>query len=350
MLTLSPKNTQEAIIRTIKAGEVPYVQSSPGVGKSMIVEAVTKQFNLLLIDFRLAAADPTDLQGFPSKTDNNRMGYLPPEDFPLVGDPIPTNPEGVPYNGWLLFFDELPQAFPSIQNASYKIFLDKKIGQRSIHPNVCMVAAGNLSTDKAHTHKLSTALQSRLVALSMVVSNDDWDDWAIEDGIDYRIRAFIKHKPELLHNMDKLIKAKADISAYACPRSWAKGSAMIIDSPNELDVIDRALLEGAVGQGAAMEFAGFCELFDKLIDYSDILKDPDNVPVPSEPSVLHALAGLLSHPKHLATLPKIMPFIDRLPVEFQVYSLRDAIKLQPALLNNPALTNWKHKYIDRLVR
>lgn len=342
-MDLSPDNTYEAIVRAVKAGQVPYVQASPGVGKSQIVAKVAKTFNLKMVDFRLAAADPTDLQGFPSKTDAQRMGYLPPEDFPLVGDKLPDG-----FDGWCLFFDELPQAFPSIQNASYKIFLDRMIGQKHLHPNTIIIAAGNLDTDKAHTHKLSTALQSRIIPLTMVVSTEDWMKWAAENGIDYRIRAFLKWKPDLLHNFAKIQEAKADTSSFACPRTWEFASKLIATSPNELDPIDTALVVGAVGNGAAMEYSGFSALFEKLVDYAAILAKPLEVEIPTEPSVLHALAGLVSHPQHLDTLPRIMPFIGRMPVEFQVFALRDAIKLKPALLNNPALDDWKQKYIDRL--
>lgn len=347
-MQLSPDNTSEAIERCIQARQVPYVQSSPGVGKSQIMKAVAKKWNLKLIDYRLATADPTDLQGFPQLINNLRMGFAPPVEIPLATDPLPKDENGNTMAGWFIFFDELGQAYPSIQNASFKIIHDKMVGQHKLHDNVAMGAAGNLESDKAHTQKLSSALTSRLIKLEMVVSNDDWDKWAIENGIDYRIRAFIQWKPDMLHNFKKIIESKADSESYACPRTWEFGSKLMHNQPNEVDAIGQALLHGAVGKSAASMFAGFSALFEKLIKYDAILKDPHNAAIPTEPSILHAVSALISHDIHLNTVPDIMPYVERLPVEFQVFALRDAIKKKPSLLNEAALADWKNKYIDRL--
>ena len=51
-----------------------------------------------------------------------------------------------------------------------------------------MVAAGNLSTDKAIVNKLSSALQSRLIHLFIEPDIDQWMNWAYKNEIDYRIK------------------------------------------------------------------------------------------------------------------------------------------------------------------
>jgi hypothetical protein len=345
---LSPDDSTEAIKRALHAGLVPYMRGNPGVGKSQIMHAIAKLYNLKLIDIRLATADPTDLSGFPEKKETpagqiNRMGYAPPEDIPLEGDPLPKG-----YAGWFLFFDELPQAFPSIQNSVYKILLDKKVGQHSVHPNCVMACAGNLDTDKANTHRMSTALQSRLIHLYLRVTNTDWQKHAVEAGYDYRVRAFLRWKPKLLHNFKAHQDSKSPEDTYACPRTWEFASKQLLKRPNELDPVDLALLVGTVGKGPAVEFQGYAALYDKVADYADILAHPTKIEIPTEPSILHAYASLVAHEQHLDTLPDIIPFIDRMPVEFQVWALRDAIKMRPSLLHNPQLEVWKDKYADRL--
>jgi len=339
-MQVSPKQCHEAMKRILMAGKVPYVKANPGVGKSHIAYAVAKEFNLFVIDFRLTTADPTDLQGFPNTTQNNtRMGYLPPEDIPIVGDKIP---EG--YDGWFLFFDELSQAFPSLQNASYKIFLDRMVGQYKIHKNCVMAAAGNLDTDQANTYRMSTALQSRIIHLQLTVSNDDWQLWALENDIDYRIRAFLKWRKPLLHNF----KPDHVDDTFACPRTWEFASDLIKFDPDQIDNISLANLSGTIGSGPAIEFHGFTQIYDKLPTYASLLKDPKGTIMPDEPSVLYALASLISHEDNLDTVPNVMPFITRLPVEFQVWTLRDAIKKKPELLYDPVIEDWKIKYADRL--
>jgi len=45
----------------LKAGLVPMMVGSPGIGKSDIVKTVAKENNLKVIDVRLSQCDPTDL-------------------------------------------------------------------------------------------------------------------------------------------------------------------------------------------------------------------------------------------------------------------------------------------------
>ena len=64
-LSCTPNQTKENIIRCIKAGLVPFIQSSPGLGKSSIVKEIAKEFNLKLIDHRLSTSAPEDMSGLP---------------------------------------------------------------------------------------------------------------------------------------------------------------------------------------------------------------------------------------------------------------------------------------------
>lgn len=52
-------NNIETVLR---AGLVPYLVSSPAIGKSSIMKQVAETLNLKVIDLRLAGCDPTDLK------------------------------------------------------------------------------------------------------------------------------------------------------------------------------------------------------------------------------------------------------------------------------------------------
>lgn len=49
------------LVLYIKSGLVPMMEGSPGIGKSALGRWVADEFNLLMIDVRLAQCDPTDL-------------------------------------------------------------------------------------------------------------------------------------------------------------------------------------------------------------------------------------------------------------------------------------------------
>lgn len=57
----TPRQTRRFIVEAISAGLVPFVQSSPGMGKSSLVKSIAKEHNLKVIDHRLSTSAPEDL-------------------------------------------------------------------------------------------------------------------------------------------------------------------------------------------------------------------------------------------------------------------------------------------------
>ena len=60
-IKITAKLAPELLMDVLKAKRVPYMASSPGIGKSSIVHQLAKTLNLKVIDKRLAGCDPTDL-------------------------------------------------------------------------------------------------------------------------------------------------------------------------------------------------------------------------------------------------------------------------------------------------
>lgn len=51
----------ECLMDVLKAGHVPMLKGSPGVGKSDIISKLADDHKLKVIDLRLSQCDPTDL-------------------------------------------------------------------------------------------------------------------------------------------------------------------------------------------------------------------------------------------------------------------------------------------------
>ena len=313
----------------MKTKIVPILRGSPGIGKSQIYQQIADKHNLLLIDIRLAQCDPTDLTGFP-KIEGDKAGYVPMDTFPLEGDPIP---EG--YAGWLLLFDEITGAMPALQDAAYKILLDRKVGKRPLHSKVAMGAAGNLETDNAVVHPMSTAMETRLAHMEMQVNVDEWVEWAQKHGVDHRLTSYIKFKPG---NLYTFTPTHTD-ATYACPRSWEFASRVLkevgLDDPNVLP-----LIAGVISEGVAREFIGFCKIYADLPTVAQIVAAPEKVAVPQEPSILFALTGSLAHNATPENCEPLLKYVARLPAEFQVVCLRETVRRNPALTGNPAIQQW----------
>lgn len=333
-ITVSIKQAKEMIVDTIKAKLVPLLSGSPGGGKSAIVAEIAKEFNLKMIDLRLAQCDPTDLLGFPTiDKDRQKACYMPMSTFPVEGDPIP---EG--YNGWLLFCDEFTSADPGVQKAAYKLILDKMIGEFHLHPNCAIVCAGNLATDNAIVEEMSTALQSRLVHMELTLNSKEWLDWAASSHLDPRITGFINFKPGNLYTFSPDHSDKT----YASPRTWEFADRILKVSKPDSNVL-LPLLAGTISEGVAREFMGFMKIYADLPTIQELENDPEGMPVPGEPSVLFALTGSIAHNIDSSNAGKLIKFVNRMPMEFQVVCLRESVRRDNDILKVSAIVDWIDK-------
>lgn len=323
------------IIKCIKAKLVAMMVSSPGIGKSSIVHQIAAEFNLKVIDLRLSQCDPTDLMGFP-RVGEKRAGYVPMETFPIEGDELPINPAtGEKYAGWLLFLDEANGASIAVQAASYKLILDRMVGIHHLHKNVAIVCAGNLESDNAIVNPMSTAMQSRLVHMEVVSDVQEFTDWASSQGVDHRISDYIRFKPGNLY----AFKADHTDKTYACNRTWEFADRVLkVTDDNDPDRL--TLLCGTISEGIAREFLTFCKIYADLPKMKEIEASPETIKVPEEPSVLYALTGAISHNAHKDTIGQVMKYVNRLPVEFQVVTLRDTVRRHKPLFAHPAVQKW----------
>lgn len=330
-LEITPKAAPSLLMDAILAGLVPMLHGSPGIGKSDIAHGVAATLNLKLIDIRLGQCDPTDLNGFPAKSaDGKNSTYLPMDTFPLEGADIPTG-----FDGWLIMYDELPGASKAVQDAAYKILLDRMVGQHKLHSKVYQMAAGNLSTDKAIVNKMSTALQSRMCHLKLKVSPTDWFEWAISNNLDHRVISFLQFKPEELYNFDPDHKQ----FTFPCPRTWEFTSKLVKNWP-QITYDKLPLVAGTISEGSAREFFTYCEIYKSLVTLEEILANPQGTPVPSEPSTLWAITGSIASRVTAEQLDKAMDYINRLPMEFRVNTMQQIIKRNPASMKHPKIMQW----------
>ena len=315
----------------IKAGIVPMIHGSPGIGKSQIVHQIAEAHGLKLVDMRLSQCDPTDLAGFPQiDAARGKAGYLPMDTFPLEGEAPPTG-----YNGWLLFFDEANSAPKAVQAAAYKILLDRMIGQHKLHKNCALVAAGNLESDGAIVEEMSTALQSRLAHIELTHDADAWVEWAQLNGVNHKITDFIKFKPGQLYTF----KPDHTDKTYACPRTWEFANR-VLNVTDEGSPARLPMLAGTLSEGVAREFLTFCKIYESLPKPAAIIAAPDTIKVPVEPSILYALTGSLAHNATDQNFTSMMKFISRLPVEFQVVTMRETIRRNKSMMSHAAVQKW----------
>lgn len=329
-------------IKFIKAGLVPMLHGSPGTGKSAAIHAIAEANNLKLIDLRLSQCDPCDMLGFPHILEG-RSTYLPPMHFPLETDPLPKNSEGKPYSGWLLFLDEMNSAPMAVQASAYKLILDRMVGQAHLHKRCAVVCAGNLESDNAIVMPMSTALQSRIVHIELMNDWEEWIVWAEQHDISHMITSYIKFKPGNLY----AFKPDHTDMTYACNRTWEFANRILkVTTPDDPDRLP--MLAGAISEGVAREFVSFTRIYRDLPAMADIIAKPLGTKVPDEPSILYALTGSIAHHMDEQNITPILDYIFRLPAEFQVVCLKEAIRRNTKLMQHAAIQKWINTQAKKL--
>lgn len=338
-LTVNTQQAHELLIDCLRAKLVPMITGSPGCGKSALIHKIADEFNLELIDMRLSQCDPTDLLGFPSIDKKvGKASYVPMNTFPLDTDSKPVGKDG-----WLLFLDEFNSAPLSVQAAAYKLVLDRKVGQFELNKNVVIACAGNKDTDNAIVNRMSTAMQSRLIHLELEVDFKNWLDWASEADIDYRVRAYINFKPDNLY----AFRPDHNDKTFACSRTW-EFISKLIKGWDSIAPTKLPLLAGTISEGVAREFSSFCQIFKDLPTVADIARDPTGIRMPDEPSTLYAISGSVGNHCTESNIDKLMQFVERMPIEFQIITLRDVVKRKKDLIQNASVRGWIAKNSQEL--
>jgi hypothetical protein len=240
------------------------IWGAPGIGKSHTVADVAKSAKIDLIDLRISQLAPTDLRGLPVADHEARTSrWYPPEFLPRSGSGI-------------LFLDELNMAPPAIQGIAQQLVLDRKVGSYSLPEGWHVWAAGNRSEDGASVFSMPSALQNRFIHVTVEPHFESFRSWALQNGIDEKIVAFLAWRPELLHKRD------TKNPAWPSPRAWVAANAL-----HQADLP----MNPAIGDGPAGEYRAYLKVYDTLPDFDTILAgNTKGTPFPKEPSARYAAA------------------------------------------------------------
>jgi len=326
---MKPSVVKDALKQCIAANRPTHIWGPPGVGKSQVVAQVATELKLDLIDVRAVLLDPVDLRGLPKINNDGMAHWCPPAFLPREGKGI-------------LFLDELNAAPPLVQAACYQLILDRKLGEYELPEGWVILAAGNRETDRAVTSRMSSALANRFVHIYFDVDVSDWIDWALDKGLTTELISFIRFRPGLLHSFDP----KKNEKAFPTPRSWEFVSDVLQAGNSNIEL---ELSSGIVGEGAATELMAFLKIYRNLPDPDVILLDPKAAKVPEDPATLYAICGSLSNKASDQNFGRVITYANRLPDEFSVLLVRDAVKRDNQLSLTRAFVEWTSVHNDILI-
>jgi MoxR-like ATPase len=307
---MKPSMLYEALHALIAERVPVHVWGPCGVGKSQIAHQVADDLESEFLDVRALQLDPIDFRGLP-RISADTTEWVPPKFLPTGGKGI-------------LFLDELTSAPQMTQAACYQLVLDRKLGEYVLPDGWVVIAAGNPAAERGVHFSMPRPLRNRFVHLHLEADIKDWCRWAVRAAVRPEIIAFLRFKPDLLHDGD----ATLDQNAWPTPRSWEMASNVlngIARQPGNANAeIEAQLLEGTIGPAATAEFVGFLRLFRQLPSIDEILLNPDIAPLPDDPSAQIAIATALGRAMSDQSVAKGLKYLDRMPTEMRVLAMRDA--------------------------
>ena len=249
----------------------------PGVGKSQMVAQVAGRHAVPVIDIRLSQMEPSDLRGIPFRVEQ-RVEWAVPAILPNV------ERHGL---AGVLFLDEITSAPPAVSAAAYQLILDRRLGEYQVPDHWAIFAAGNRQGDRGVTYSMPAPLANRFSHFEVDTHLDDWVAWAYASGIDERIIAFLRFRPELLFDFDP---AHNPI-AFPSPRSWEFAHRALQKFQDEPQLL-QGTLQACVGPAAGIEVSAFVNSLDQMPDL-DAICAGDEVSVPREIDLQYAVAAAL---------------------------------------------------------
>jgi hypothetical protein len=242
-----------------------------------MVAQVAAHHRIPMIDIRLSQLEPTDLRGIPFRVND------------LVEWAIPAMLPDATRHGYdgILFLDEITSAAPTVSAAAYQLILDRRLGAYEVPPGWAIFAAGNRQGDRGVTYSMPAPLANRFSHYEVETHLDDWVSWAYAHGIDERVIAFLRFRPELLFDFDPAHNPVA----FPTPRSWeftSRALAKFMDHPEAL----LGALQACVGPAAGIELKAFIDNLDNLPDI-DAIVNGDPAAVPKETDLQYAVAAAL---------------------------------------------------------
>ena len=335
---MKPSKLYEALQALIGERVPLHIWGACGVGKSQIVSQVANDLDYDFLDVRAVQLDPVDLRGLP-RIATDQTEWVPPKFLPTTGKGI-------------LFLDELTSAPQMTQAGCYQLVLDRKLGEYTLPEGWVVIAAGNLASERGVHFSMPRPLRNRFVHLELEPDLDDWSKWAIRAQVRPEIIAFLRFRPELLHAAD----ATADANAWPTPRSWEMASRVLAGVAQRRKTrlltgtseFEAQLLDGTVGKAAASELVAFLRLFRELPSIDEILLNPATAPVPGEPSAQIAIATALGRVLTDSSVGRGIEYLDRMPTEMRVMSMRDAASRDTAITHTPEFVRFGVEYREVL--
>ena len=176
----------------------------------------------------------------------------------------------------ILVLDEITTCSEAVAATALQLLDHSRgVGNYKLPEKWLVVALGNGKEDGGHFMQMSGALLNRCLVCRISHSLSGWKKWAISNGIDPTVLAFVSNDPSVLHQMNDIDSEDGVDTVFPSPRSWTALSTQLLGlsryNPAGLTQGFVQILAGTcIGAALAPRFAAFWAYNSQLIDVEEI--------------------------------------------------------------------------------
>lgn len=296
VVSVSMTTAKPAILCALEARQSVLLIGDPGVGKSALLEQISKargRKNVVLLG---STIDSTDMSGTPfvNPGGKGKDAYL---ERHLIPELRLACEEGVD-----LFLDELAMAASVVQGAMMRTTFNRMCGDRPLHPDTAVVLATNPEEQAPAGVSISAPMMGRVQFMRLRPTNEEVLEFISklgEDGSLVREEArdfadTCNVMPDLLQ-IDCPSDAVAGNKPWGAPRAWerairtrAAARKMGYDS-----ITVNQVTAGSVGMALSISYAAILDIRAKLPSVQEIANDPDKARIPQDKKQQIGAASLI---------------------------------------------------------
>ena len=278
----------EALGIAIATGIPVLLWGAPGTGKSSAVRALADAMGWPCKTVIASIREPSDFAGLPVVSASG-VDFAPPS----WARELAAADRGI------LFLDEISTAPPAVQAALLRVVLERFVGDLALPPGIAVVAAANPPDQTLDGWDLSAPLANRFCHIDWTAEAARFGagltaGWpapeipVLTSGVTGQriaarglVAAFTGIRPALLTSMPR--EPAAVGRSWPSPRTWEMAARLYAacDEVRAPETVKAALITGAVGTGAAVEFLTWASEMD-LGDPEEALRDPASVDLTDE--------------------------------------------------------------------
>ena len=261
---ISTKTMKEVVELHVKEdGKRPlFFLGKGGIGKSKIVESITKEMGIGYIDIRLLLYTETDIKGIPYPDDEKvytvwlQNDILPREDR--------DGKEGI------LVLDEITSAMKSVRTAVYQLLQERRLGNYVLPEGWRIVCLGNGEQDGGDFNGMEGNFANRCSMFKVEADSESFRRYGMNAGLNPMVLAYIGWAPGDLqtYNDDDITE---DGLLFASPRSWEAVSDILNNVNKEVTYLDEVRIQSNIGTEVGEKFCTFIKFKESIVNIEEIL-------------------------------------------------------------------------------